>query len=293
MHASYLFAAVAVIVCVTSPLFAQKDKGKDKKPAGPLLTRSMVRQETIRLPFGGSVTFTGAPVGSVVIEGWQRSELSLEATLEWQAPTAAGLDLVSSVNNFVVDEDLNHIRIMTTGTHDPVLMKRVAKGFPKELIGMPWKIDFKIKVPAMTGLVVDAGIGPIKLSGVEGKLQLNALSSEADLTLTGGLVSVLIQNGKMNLKIPSRNWRGLSAEFKMAAGALNVELAPGFSGEINADVLRTGEVKGNYPDLQPRDRNGITPKSIRVRAGNGGATLNFLIGDGAIQINQSGESSQR
>ena len=285
-----MLAAVAILFCFTAPAFAQKDK--DKKPIGPLIKRTTVRHETARLPFGGTVTLSAAPAGSIVIEGWQRNEVDIEATIELQAPSAADLDRISVFNTFVLDEDLNHLRIMTSGTHDRALMKSIGKGFPKELLGLPWKIDFRIKIPAMTDLVVDAGIGPIKLSGVEGSLQLNALSSDADLTLTGGLVSVLIQNGKMNLKIPSRSWRGLSAEFKMAAGTLNVELMPGFSGEINADVLRAGQVKSNFPDLQPRDRNGITPQSIRGRAGNGGATLNFTVGDGAIVINQSGEGGQ-
>lgn len=284
-----MLAAVAILLCLITPASAQKDK----KPVGPLIKRTTVRHETLRLPFGGTLTLSAAPAGSITIEGWQRSEVDIEATIELQAPTAADLDRIAAFNNFVLDEDLNHIRIMTTGTHDRVLMKRLGKGFPKELMGLPWKIDFRIKIPALTDLVVDAGIGPIKLSGVEGALQLNALSSEADLTLTGGLVSVLIQNGMMNLKIPARSWRGLSAEFKMAAGTLNVELLPGFSGEINADVLRAGQVRNNLPNLQPRDRHSITPQSIRGRAGNGGATLNFTVGDGAIVINQSGEGGQQ
>jgi hypothetical protein len=168
-------------------------------------------------------------------------------------------------------------------------MKRMAKNFPKALLGLPWKIDYHIKLPALTDLVVDAGNGPIKLSGVEGALRLNALISDADLTLTGGLVTVLIQNGKLNLRIPARSWHGLSAEFKMAAGTLNVELTPGFSADINADVLRLGGIKINFPGLEPRSRNSITQQSMRARAGMGGATLNFTVGDGAILIVQKAE----
>jgi hypothetical protein len=169
-------------------------------------------------------------------------------------------------------------------------MKRVAKKFPKDLIGLPWKIDFHLKVPALTDLEIDAGDGPISLSGVEGALRLNALHSDANLTLTGGLVSVLIQSGTVNLTIPARSWHGLSAELKLASGNLNIDLMPGFSADINADVLRFGEIKNTFTGLQPREGSSLAARSISARAGSGGATLNFTVGDGTIVIKQSGAS---
>ena len=219
-----------------------------------------------------------------MIEGWDRNEVDVTATIELQAPTAADLDRLAVVNNFVFDEDMNHIRIITTGTHDRSFMKRVAKGFPKQLNDLPWKIDFVVKMPVMTDLVVDSGVGPISISGVEGALRLNALASDANLSLTGGLVQVLIQKGTMKLRIPARGWHGLGSEFQLASGVMTVELLPGFSADINADVLRTGQIKNTFADLQPTSRNSIQPSSIRARAGSGGATLTFTVGDGSIEI---------
>lgn len=255
---------------------------KDNKPVGPLVKRTTTRHETARLPFGGTVTFSAAPAGSIIIEGWQRSEIDITASIELQAPTTADLDLLAQANTFLVDVDTNHVRILTSGTHDRVFMKRTFKNFPKALIGLPWKIDYVIRMPALTDLSIDAGNGPIKLSGVEGALRLNALVGDADLSLTGGLASVLVQGGTLNLRIPARSWHGLGAEIKLASGVMNVALLPGFSADINADVMRAGEVKVAYPDLQPVGRNGITTKSIRARAGSGGATLSFTVGDGTI-----------
>ncbi len=286
---SSILATAVTLLCFSiffaTSVAAQKE---NKTTTGPLLTRTTTRNETARLPFGGTVTLSAAPAGSIIIEGWQRSEIAITASIELQAPTVADLDRLAAVNTFIVDVDLNHIRILTTGTHDRVFMKRTVKNFPKALIGLPWKIDYVIKMPALTDLSIDAGNGPIKLSGVEGAVRLNALTSDADLSLTGGLVSVLIQRGTLNLKIPVRSWHGLGAEVRMAAGAMNVELLPGFSGDLDADVLRAGEIKIAYSDLQPRDRNGFTAKSVRARAGSGGATLSLTIGDGTIAIMQEG-----
>ena len=143
-------------------------------------------------------------------------------------------------------------------------------------------------MPALTDLEISAGNGPITLSGVEGAIRLNALESNANLSLTGGLVAATIQSGKVNINIPTRSWHGLGAEIRLASGDLKVELAPGFSGDLNAEVLRNGEVKNSFPNLEPRERNSIAPRSLRARAGSGGATLTFILGDGIIQIQPAG-----
>ena len=283
-----LFSLV-LITFLSQRIVAQKDKQEIK---GPLVTRTTTRHENVRLLFGGSFTLSAAPAGSIIIEGWERSEIDITASIELQAPTAADLDMLAAVNTFVVDDDVNHIRILTGGTHDRDFMKRTAKKFPKALIGLPWKIDYRIKVPALTDMVIDAGNGPISISGVEGALRLNALTSDANLLLTGGLVSVVIQRGTVNLRVPARSWHGLGAEVKVASGKLNVELMPGFSADINAAVLRLGSVVINLPDIKPRDRGSITPSAIQARAGSGGATLEFTVGDGSIEFKQFGEGSK-
>ena len=271
-----------LLLVFSIPASAQKDK--KQPPPGPLLKRTTTRHENARLQYGGTVTLAGAPAGSIVIEGWDRNEVDVTATIELQAPTAEDLDRLAVVNNFAFDVDMNHIRIITTGTHDRAFMKRMAKGFPKALNDLPWKIDFIVKMPAMTDLIVDSGVGPISISGVEGALRLNALSSDADLSLTGGLVQVLIQKGTMKLKIAARSWHGLGSEFQLASGVMILELLPGFSADINADVLRTGQIKNTFADLQPTSRNSIQPSSMRARAGSGGATLTLTVGDGSIEI---------
>src|SRR5438552_13730212 len=282
-----LYLSVISVLLVSTPLSAQKEKQSNQPPT-PALTRMTPRHENFRLAYGGSVTIVGAPAGSITIEGWQRNEVDVNAEIELHGGTTQDLDRLAAVNTFVTDDDTNHIRILTTGTHDRNFMKSVAKDFPKALIGLPWKIDYYIKVPALTDLEISAGNGPITLSGVEGTIRLNAFESNANLSLTGGLVATTIQSGRVNVTVPTRGWHGLGAEIRLASGALKVELAPRFSGDINAEVLRNGEIKNSFPNLEPRERNSIGAHLLRARAGSGGATLTFILGDGIIQIQQAG-----
>jgi hypothetical protein len=279
--AIHCFVILAVSLLFSASASAQKD---NKQTPGPLITRTTTRHENYRLSYGGTVTLVGAPVGAITIQGWDKNEIDITASIELQGPNAAALDQLALVNTFAVDPDLNHIRILTSGTHDRAFMKQATKNFPKALIGLPWKLDYTIKVPAMTGLQIDGGVGPINIAGVEGALRVNALKSDANLSLSGGLASVLIQNGSINLNIPGHNWHGLGAEIRMATGVLNVGFASDFSVDVNADVLRAGEIQIELPNLKPRDRDSITKTSIRARNGSGGATLNFTIGDGIIRL---------
>ena len=273
-----------ILLCGT-PVFSQKTTA----PEIQLLTRTSTRKETRRFSYGGTVTLIAAPRGSVTVEGWQRNEVEVTAQIELKGPTEADLDQLATVNNFVFDDDLNHISILTTGTHDRTFMKRSAKNFPKNLFNLPWKIDYRLRVPVNTDLEVNAGHGEVKLSGVEGALRISATESDTALTLTGGVVSTTVTAGSVTFAIPARSWRGSGADIRIASGTINVDLQPGFSGDIDAEVLRTGKIVNTYEGLAAREKPGITERTVRGRAGSGGPYFKFTVGDGTVNIRQAAQ----
>jgi hypothetical protein len=276
---------LAVLVFPATPVFSQKTAVPDLQ----LLTRTSTRRETRRFNYGGTVTLIAAPRGSVTVEGWSRNDVELTANIELKGPTEADLDQLAAVNNFVFDEDMNHLSILTTGTHDRVYMKRAAKNFPKNLLNMPWKIDYRLRVPVNTDLEVNAGHGEVKLSGVEGALRVSATESDTALTLTGGTISTTVTAGSITLSIPARSWRGSGADIRIASGTINVDLQPGFSGDIDAEILRTGKIVNTYEGLAPREKPGITERTVRARAGAGGAFFRFTVGDGTVNIRKAAQ----
>lgn len=278
---------LATLFTSSNTVFPQSTSQKPVVPDLQLLTRTSTRRETRRFAYGGTVTLIAAPRGSVTVEGWPRNEVELTADIELKGPTEADLDQLATVNSFVFDEDLNHISVLTTGTHDRTFMKRSAKNFPKKLLNMPWKIDYKLRVPVNSDLEINAGHGSVKLSGVEGSMRVSATESETALTLTGGLVTTTVTAGVITLTIPSRSWRGSGADIRIASGTINVELAPGFSGDIDAEVLRTGKIVNTYEGLASREKPGITERTVRARAGAGGAFFKFTVGDGTVNIRKA------
>src|SRR5918997_177305 len=117
-----LLCAFVLLLSHASTLAQQKDK--NAPVAQPPLKRSTSRHETRRFAYGSSLTIIGAPAGSITIEAWPKSEVEITAEIELYANTEEELTLLASVNGFTIDDDANHLRILTTGMHDKVFMRR-------------------------------------------------------------------------------------------------------------------------------------------------------------------------
>jgi hypothetical protein len=296
---SSLLCLLAFIICCTPSSAQQKTETNttattaQTSAAQPKLTRTTTRHEVRRMPYGSTVTLLGAPVGSITIEAWSRPEIDITADIELRADTEEDLTRLAVVNSFVIDDEPNHLRILTTGMHDKKFMRRAAKDFPKKLLGLPWKIDYRLRVPVLTDLEINGGSGAFNLTGVEGNISFQAQESDAVLKLNGGALRVTLLRGSVKLTIGARSWRGAGANVQLAAGDITLELPSGFSGDVDADILRTGTIENNNAELTPRERTTPTPRSTKSRAGAGGTTFALTVGDGTIKIIKTEVSSQQ
>jgi hypothetical protein len=274
--------ALSVCASAQSP-----DRQATKSVAPPALTRTTTRRETRRFAFGNTLTIVGAPVGSITVEAWQRAEIEITADVELHADTEEDLALLAGVNTFLLDAEGTHFRLLTTGTHDSKFMRK-AKNFPKRLLAMPWRIDYHVRVPAVVDLDVSAGSGALSFDGFEGSLQLRGGECDATFNLAGGDVTATLLGGTALFRVPASSWRGHGATVKVVRGTLTVALPANFNADIDATVLRAGDITGKHDSFAPRDDSELTPRSWRVRAGGGGASLSFEVGDGAIRFAQLG-----
>jgi hypothetical protein len=250
-----------------------------------LIKKTTYKTESIEFGAGGTVSLTGAPNGSISIEGWNKPELEVTAEIEIQAATEADLAQIGAVSGFVFDQGFNTTRINTVGTFDKDYMKRTAKKFPKNLFGLPFKVDYKIKVPSYCDLNIDGGSGDFTLTGVDGEIFVKYLNSNAKINLIGGSVQATFGTGTVDIKIPTRGWRGRFADIQIATGTMNVQLPLSFNANVEAAVLRSGQIDNSFGELKPKTRDvKFTDKSISAKAGIGGVPLKFTVGDGTLKI---------
>lgn len=255
-----------------------------------LIKKTTYKTETLDFGAGGTVSVTGAPNGSISIEGWNKPEIEISAEIEIQAPSEADLKLLAEVNGFVIDSSFNNARIISVGTFDKQHMKRNAKKFPKALLEMPFRIDYKIKVPRFCDLNITGGSGDFSLAGVDGEIFVKYLDSNAKMNLVGGSLQATFGTGTVDITIPTRSWRGRFADVQLASGTMNIQLPLSFNAEVEAAVLRTGQIENTFAELKPKARNvNFTEKSVSARAGNGGVPLKFTVGDGVLKISEAGK----
>ncbi|NOT48060.1 MAG: hypothetical protein HOP17_09985 [Acidobacteria bacterium] len=251
------------------------------------IKRTISKADTLDFGPGGTLSVTGAPNGSIRVEGWNKGQVEVNAEIEITANTEAELDQIAKVTGFILDESVGRTDIITVGTFDKSYMKRVAKKFPKELLGLPFRIDYVIKVPRYCDLQIDGGKGDLYVAGVDGSMKINFLDSNAKLDLVGGGVLATFGGGTVDINVPTKSWRGRFADISLASGVMNVTLPSSLNAEIDASILRNGKIDNTYADLKPKTRKDVfTDKLITAKSGAGGIPLKFTVGDGSLKISE-------
>jgi hypothetical protein len=269
----FLAACIALFSFVT---FAQTPQ---------MLKRTITKTDSFEFGAGGTVAIAGAPNGSIRIVGTNKNEIDIIAEIELQAANEADLAKLSAVTGFVTDEMTGRTGIISYGTYNKLGNKNLWKKFPKNLMGLPLRIDYVIKVPHYCDLEIDGGKGDLSISGSEGSMRINFLETNAEIAVIGGAANVMVGSGKVNVALGVKGWRGRSADINVAKGDLNIKLPTTMSAEIDATILRTGSIENTLLDLKPRNRKvPFTDKSIIAKAGVGGASLKFTVGDGTLKM---------
>ena len=255
-----------------------------------LLKRTTYKTDKFDFGPGGTVVITGAPLGSIRVEGTQKGEIEISAEIEVQAATEADLAELAKVTTFTTEESIANTGIRSVGTNDAKYMKQVAKKIPKKLMGIPYRIDYVIKVPHYCDLQIDGGKGDLTVSNVEGAMRVNYLESNATIALVGGGLNLTMAAGTLDLTMPNRSWRGGAIDAALNKGTMSVHLPSNVSAEMDATILRTGAIENAFGDFKPRDRKvPFTEKSVQGKAGSGGVTMKYTVGDGTLKLMKIGK----
>lgn len=250
-----------------------------------MLKRTIYKTDKLDFGVGGTITIIGAPTGSIKIIGEPRREIEISAEIEIQAGSEDDLNTLAAVTGFLTEESIGSISIRSVGTNDKKYLKRMTKKkLPKNLMGLPYRIDYVIKVPQYSDLDINGGDGDFELSGVSGSIKINYLKTNAKLDLVGGGIMATFGSGNVDVFIPARSWSGRFLDINVASGKLNVSLPPGLNAEIDASVLRTGSVNNTYPNIKAERKQPFTPTSVVGKIGNGGVSMKFVVGDGDLNL---------
>ena len=276
MNKNRILFIVACIASLSLHAFAQTPQ---------MLKRTITKSDKFDFASGGTVSIAGSPNGSIVVIGTSKNEIEITAEIELQATNETDLTNLAAVTGFVTDETTGRTGIISFGTYNKLGEKKLWKKFPKNLLGLPLRIDYVVHVPRFCDLEIDGGKGDLSITGVEGSMRINFLETNAKIEVINGSTNVTVASGKVDIALGVRGWRSRNAVIQLAKGDLTVRLPTNMSAEIDATILRTGAIENLLPDLKQRDRKvAFTDKSIMAKAGVGGASLKFTVGDGTLKM---------
>jgi len=274
---------IAVVTIVLLCAFAAAAQSSNLK-------RVITKSDKLDFGVGGTVAVAGAPHGSIRIEPSARNEVEINAEITIEAANEADLTTLEKVTGFVLQEAMGRVGVMSVGTNDTKYLKGVDKKFPKRLTGLPYSIDYVIKVPRYCDLQIDGGIGDVSIAGIEGAMRINSLEGTSKLSLVGGAVNATFGKGNVVVTMPGHGWRASAIDIAVASGELNVNMPANLSAELDATILRSGKIENSLPDLKPRIRSvKFTEQSISARAGGGGVPMKFTVGDGTLRLTPIGK----
>src|SRR5262245_37411770 len=109
MKKQNVFLMVLLLAVLSVSAFSQ---------GAPRNKRTTTKTDRFDFGVGGTLSVTGAPVGSIRIEGWKNREIEITAEIEVQGNSEEDLAKLGAVTTFVLDESLGHTTITSVGTHD-------------------------------------------------------------------------------------------------------------------------------------------------------------------------------
>jgi hypothetical protein len=252
---------------------------------GQTVKRTITKTERIPFGAGGTVTIAGAPKGSIKIRPAAGNEVVVNARIELNADNEAELAKMTEITGYLTEESSGRIAITTVGSHTKGIFKKIPKKTANKLTSLPYRIDLEIEVPRYCDLVLNGGMGDLDVDGVEGSLTANFIESNAILKIIGGAVNLTVGQGTIDISLGIKGWRARTADVSVAKGDIIARFPANFSAELDAGILRTGSITNEIEGMTPRDRRvEPTERMMQVKAGVGGPSVKFTVGDGSIQI---------
>ncbi len=198
--------------------------------------------------------------GQVVVEGWDRAEIRVTATME--SPAAH------------VTPTLNDDGLTIDITNDN-------RG--RDDIG---DVNFKIQVPYDSTVDLQTTRGDITVRNVRGRLVHAHIFSEGDIELTDiRAMTVMAENVSGDIVFDAELLRGGSYELKSTQGVINMRVTPGSGFTLTATAPHTRNINlGGFAQLGNFNYQGGDNRRVVGTVGDGSAKVIMTNLRGAINL---------
>jgi hypothetical protein len=203
--------------------------------------------------------------GGVSIVGWEQNRVEVHARILARAGTEAEAAELASEVDVSLDDVI------------------VADG-PSNDRSRSWSVSFLVFVPATSDAEAETLNGPLSVSGVTGRMRLDAQNGPIRLRDVGGDVVARTQNGPLSVELSGTQWDGAGLDAETVNGPVTLTVPDGF----NAD-LQTGTVNGPFTSDIPFTMTirGRVGRPFNGTLGRGGPPIRVVTVNGPVRIRAS------
>jgi DUF4097 and DUF4098 domain-containing protein YvlB len=221
-----------------------------------------VRQLT--MPAGPLIVDAGQN-GGIRVEGWDRNEISIQATVQGHARSE------------------QRAREIAKGVQVQTGAGRVSSIGPDTANRESWSVSYRINVPRNNDLDLSANNGGITIANVSGNIKFDTTNGGVRLTDLAGWVRGATRNGGLTVALGGSRWDGEGLDVQTSNGGVTLSIPE----EYNA-ALETRTVNGGFRFDYPLTVQGeLSPRrGISTTIGSGGAPVRVSTVNGGLRINR-------
>jgi len=215
------------------------------------------------VPFQPGDTFRLENVnGEVLIETWDRAEVSIEAE------KAASSERFLKEIEIEVDRSGNEVEVRTR--------------FPRRrsFFGRMGKVDYRIRVPEEARVDVETVNGKVLVEGIRGRVKASTVNGGIEIEGAAGQVEVSTVNGSIKARYLDVDEDGRN-RFSTTNGSVRIELPPDVSGEFEARTVN-GSIETDFP----LEVTGKIGRRLRGRLGEGRGSFEISTVNGSVRIDK-------
>jgi hypothetical protein len=212
----------------------------------------------------GSLHIDAGPNGGVFVKGWNQPGVLVRSKVEaWSDSPSDAQALRSAVQVHAAPGE-------------------VAASGPSADGERGWSVSYEVFVPHNTGLALETTNGGLRVSDVDGTMNLHAVNGGLHLTRLGGNVTATTVNGGVHVELMGDHWEGRGLEASSTNGGVHVSVPQTYSARFEGSTVN-GSIQSDFAELPvTREREHSRPQSIRGALGGGGASIHASTMNGGL-----------
>jgi hypothetical protein len=217
-----------------------------------------------RLP-AGPLAVDAGPNGGIRVEGWDGNDVLVRAVVQaWARDEAEARRMAGQVE-------------VRTGSN------RVEATGPSAGDREGWSVSYRISVPRLTDLDLDARNGGITVAGVTGSITFDTRNGGVRLSDLAGHVTGRTRNGGVNVVLGGSGWEGEGLDVETSNGGVTLAIPSAYNARLETRTVNGG-FRFDYPltvtgELSPR-------RGISTTLGSGGPLVKVQTRNGGLRIQQ-------